>query len=274
MLGKSASNVMPTVLAAAPNIIYDGVVQPAGTSSADAIAVIANGNFNNVPLLIGVTSKEGTIFGGVTWGQNGYDRFTTMFNFNPDSPDTTPVTLTNLVRSIYLPETAGAVGTCGQPGYTAGYNYFVNVCGVTGPGGASTTTASYWSGQSTLLNALQSKQSAIYAYNFGWAHQPAPWHVWFGAGHTGDLPFIFGNFAPGWISFGFSNANRPGREALGLTMRNAIGAFIRKGDPNNSSLGTTWTPWTPGAGDSKRLIFDADQTNTRILMSTAESPVL
>ena len=271
MLGKAAAPGMPIPASTPPSILYDGVVQPSGTSSTDALAAIANGKFNNVPLLIGVTNEEGKLFSGAAWNKFNYDMFTTMFNFDPDNPSATPVALTDLIKPAFLPVTAGPSGTCGQTGYTTGYNYFANVCGATGPNGVATTTASYWSGEAVLLNTLQPKQSAIYAYQFSWAQQPEPWNTYFGAAHTGDLPFIFGDFSPGWISFGFSTANKPGREALGLKMRTAIGSFMRTGNPNNTSLGTTWLPWSSSPGGPKRLVFDADMSSTKILMSTAEA---
>jgi para-nitrobenzyl esterase len=271
MLGTSAAANMPQVAKAPPNIIYDGTVLPAGTSAEDAaIPAIANGNFNNVPLLMGVTNEEGKLFATAAYAQGAWQR---IWNFNPDDTQAAPLSLSDLVNPLYLPVDAAPTGTCGQPNYVAGFNYYANVCGAVGPGGKPTTTASYWSGQAALLAALQPKQSAVYAYDFAWAQQPAPWNVFFGAAHTGDLPFIFGNFGPGWISFGFNQANKPGRESLGLAMRSSIGAFLGTGNPNNASLGTTWTPWTPGAGNAKRLIFNADQSGKQIQMSTTENPI-
>lgn len=270
MLGKSATTNMPLVAKAPPNILYDGTVLPAGTSADDAISAIANGNFNNVPLLIGVTNEEGKLFASAAYQGAAWNA---MWTFNPDDTQATPLILSQLLLSQYLPADAPPTGTCGQSNYVAGFNYFANVCGAVGPGGNPTTTASYWSGQAALLAALQPKQAAVYAYDFAWAQQPAPWNVLFGAAHTGDLPFIFGNFGPGWISFGFSQANRPGRESLGLAMRSSIGAFLHKGNPNNTSLGTTWSPWTPGAGNAKRLIFNADHNSKQIQMSATENPI-
>ena len=48
-----------------------------------------------------------------------------------------------------------------------------------------------------------------------------------------------------------SKANEPGRLALSDAMMRSIGAFARKGDPNDASLGVTWPTWP------KTLIFDA-----------------
>lgn len=271
MLGTSAATNMPQVAKAPPNIIYDGTVLPAGTNAEDAaIPAIANGNFNNVPLLMGVTNDEGKLFATAAYAQGAWQK---IWNFNPDDTQAVPLSLSDLVNPLYLPVDAVPTGSCGRSNYVAGFNYYANVCGAVGPGGNPTTTASYWSGQAALLAAMQPKQASVYAYDFAWAQQPAPWNVFFGAGHTGDLPFIFGNFGPGWISFGFNQVNKLGRESLGVAMRSSIGAFMRTGNPNNASLGTTWAPWTPGPGNAKRLIFNADQRSKQIQMSTTENPI-
>jgi para-nitrobenzyl esterase len=55
-----------------------------------------------------------------------------------------------------------------------------------------------------------------------------------------------------------STANKGGRLALSDAMMKSIGAFARNGDPNNPSLGVTWTTWPA------KLIFDASLTEKRI----------
>ncbi|MCX5823579.1 MAG: carboxylesterase family protein [Deltaproteobacteria bacterium] len=116
---------------------------------------------------------------------------------------------------------------------------------------------------------MKSKQDKVYAYSFNWSQQPYPWNIVYGATHASDISFMFGTFdRPSLFSCGYSTANKPGREALSNAMINSVKSFIRTGDPNNSTLGTTWEKWSPTAGGPKKLIFDADQTTTKISMSS------
>jgi len=80
-----------------------------------------------------------------------------------------------------------------------------------------------------------------------------PWKTIYGAAHGVDLPFIFGDFDRlQFYSGGFSTQNRPGRVALSDALQKSIAAFVRTGDPNNSSLGTFWPKATPGTDGSLR----------------------
>jgi len=104
-----------------------------------------------------------------------------------------------------------------------------------------------------VLNALRSRQENVWSYRFDWDELPAPFGVIFGAAHTFDLPFVFGNFGPSlYARIAFTRANAPGRLALSAAMMQALGAFAARGDPNTPVLGTPWPAWP------RRLVFDAD----------------
>jgi para-nitrobenzyl esterase len=108
-------------------------------------------------------------------------------------------------------------------------------------------------------------QDKVYAYQFNWAQQPAPWDVIYGAVHAGDLPFIFGDFGKGLFSCGFSRANKPGRLELSSVMQKSIAAFVRTGNPNNHSLGIHWEKANNGStGKPKKIVFDADKRSLKI----------
>jgi para-nitrobenzyl esterase len=99
----------------------------------------------------------------------------------------------------------------------------------------------------------------VWAYDFRWAQQPAPWNTIYGAAHAFDLPFLLGNFGPSlFANVTNSTANRPGRLALSGAMMASLGAFARTGDPNHAGLGRTWQAWP------SRLVFDATQTQAVI----------
>jgi para-nitrobenzyl esterase len=111
------------------------------------------------------------------------------------------------------------------------------------------------------LNALRSQQAAVWAYEFEWDELPAPFDTIFGAAHTFDLPFVFGNFGPSLYSrISFTRANERGRRALSRVMQNALGAFARSGDPNHGALGMAWGVWP------SKLRFDADAAAARLAL--------
>jgi para-nitrobenzyl esterase len=87
-----------------------------------------------------------------------------------------------------------------------------------------------------------------------------------GAGHALDVPFFF-NY---WSYFGspgpFTEANRPGFEALGGDIISYLASFTRTGIPHNPD-GTIWEPWSNETGGPKRILFDADNVESIISMS-------
>jgi para-nitrobenzyl esterase len=110
-----------------------------------------------------------------------------------------------------------------------------------------------------MLNALSSRQQEVWFYRFDWSELPAPFDKVFGASHTFDLPFLFGNFGPSLFSnISFTQANRGGREALSQAMMASLGAFAHAGNPSSAALGVPWAPW-PG-----KLVFDATANAARI----------
>ena len=115
-----------------------------------------------------------------------------------------------------------------------------------------------------VLNALSTQQTQVWAYEFEWDALPPPFDSIFGAAHSFDLPFVFGNFGPSLYSrIQFTRTNQPGRLALSTAMQAALGAFARNGDPNHPALRTQWPTW-PG-----RLVFDADAAAASITRRVA-----
>ncbi len=92
----------------------------------------------------------------------------------------------------------------------------------------------------------------VYRYSFAWNEQPAPIDFLLGAGHMTAIPFFFGNYFPdpdSLFRISWSEANRPGREALGDTMMSYWANFFRSGDPNTGSFQVpVWEPCS-GTGD-------------------------
>jgi len=216
--------------------IADGTVLPTNATTA-----VRNGSFNKVPQIVGNTAEEGKLFSSAF----KVDDYTRVKWMNGTYLGTTVgLQLEDVIdASIVSPLTVDNYNT-----YT--YN---NANRVTPA--PSITTATFWA-LSNASNAAYYPQVPLYAYDFKWNEEPAPWNDVYGAWHAEDLAFIFGNFTMNLEAFGWSEANKPGRLALSSVMQQSIAAFIRTGNPNNPALGVTWDQWTPTA--PRRLVFDAN----------------
>jgi para-nitrobenzyl esterase len=231
-LGMSASNPIP-----------DGVVV-----AADPIAAIRAGRYVKVPVLAGITRDETKLFpqllairpafGGVS-GRLLDDAavFRLAHGYDPEAPPATRIE--DWVPAAYLPANRPETGFDAR----------------------SRELNRLWfeAIRDDVLGALRSRQDAVWNYRFDWDELPAPFDTIFGAAHTFDLPFVFGNFGPSLYSrISFSRANEPGRLALSRAMMDALGAFAAAGDPNVASLGTRWPAWPA------KLVFDADGAAAKI----------
>jgi para-nitrobenzyl esterase len=126
----------------------------------------------------------------------------------------------------------------------------------------SITTSVYLNLTNSSNKAYTAQGVPVYAYSFNWKQEPAPWNDVYGAWHTDDIAFVFGNFGLNLEAFAWSDANQPGRLALAKLMQASVSAFIRTGDPNNSALGVKWDQWTSAA--PLRMQFDASLTQATV----------
>jgi len=231
-LGMSASNPIP-----------DGTVV-----ATDPIAAIRAGRYVRVPVLAGIMRDETKLFpqllalrpelGGVN-GRLLDDAavFRLAYRYDPEAPPASRIE--DWVPAAYLPAQ--------QP--------------VTGFDARTRELNRLWfeAIRDDVLGALRSRQDAVWGYRFDWDALPRPFDVVFGAAHTFDLPFVFGNFGPSlYARISFTRANEPGRLDLSRAMMQSVGAFAANGDPNTPALGTHWPAW-PG-----RLILDADARRAEI----------
>ncbi|VTY36788.1 Para-nitrobenzyl esterase [Xylophilus ampelinus] len=228
---------------AASNPIPDGWVL-----AQDPIAAVRAGRYLRMPVLAGHTRDETKLFPqlfalspalGGTSGRLLDDGavFSLAARYDPEAPPQT--TLAQWVPPAYLPVDAPGTGFDAR---------------------ARQLDALWFSAiRDDMLNALRTRQDAVWAYEFEWDRLPPPLDRIFGAAHTFDLPFVFGNFGPSlYARFMFTRANAPGRQALSQAMMRSLGAFARRGDPNDAGLGATWGVWP------SRLVFDADLQRTAI----------
>ena len=236
--------MLGTVVAAglgAVGPIPDGTVIPA-----DPIGAIAADQYLKVPMLAGNTRDEGKLFASLLpaigfakpgWIVNDAQRFSMMFNFDPDAAPT--LTLADIIDPSYLPVDTPGTGYNAATGLITKYLFEAN--------------------RDNLLNTMKTRQSNIWHYRFDWAQEPSPWNEVYGAAHAFDLAFVFGNFGPALLTnVSFSKANQPGRLALSNAVMASVGAFMRNGDPNAAELGTAWAPWPSS------LLLDASLSATKI----------
>lgn len=241
---QDGGKMLTTVVAAglgAVGPIPDGTVIPT-----DPIGAIAADKYVKVPMLAGNTRDEGKLFASLLgtigfpkpgWIVTDAQRFSMMFNFDPDAPSTLKVE--DIIDPFYLP-----VDTPGT-----GYNAAT----------ALITKGLFEANRDNLLNTLKTRQSNVWHYRLDWAQEASPWNDVYGAAHAFDLPFVFGNFGPSVVSSVIrGRANEKGRMALSNAVMASVGAFMRKGDPNTPELGATWAPWPSG------LLLDATPTATKI----------
>ncbi|WP_440870974.1 carboxylesterase/lipase family protein [Variovorax atrisoli] len=241
---QDGAKMLTTVVAAglgAVGPIPDGTVIPT-----DPIGAIAADQYVKVPMLSGNTRDEGKLFasllGTIGFPKSGWivsdaQRFSMMFNFNPDAAPTLKVE--DIIDPFYLP--------VDKPG--TGYDAAT----------ALITKGLFEANRDNLLDTMKTRQSNIWHYRLDWAQQAAPWNDVYGAAHAFDLPFVFGNFGPSVLSNVIrGKANEKGRLALSNAVMASVGAFMRKGDPNTPELGATWAPWP------SQLLLDATPTATKI----------
>ena len=165
-----------TLLWNAVALIADGTVLP----STNLTNVIKSGNFNKVPLLIGNTSEEGKLFSGA-FKVDDFNRFNGMINTYRNGGFST-LTLEDLID-----------GTIVTPLTVDNYNQYIFNNPQHFTPGPSITTSLFVSLGTAALTAFY-PQVPLYYYQFKWNKEPAPWNDVYGAWHTEDLPFIFGNF--------------------------------------------------------------------------------
>ena len=204
-LGMSASNPVP-----------DGTVV-----ASDPIAAIRDGRYLQVPLLAGTTRDETKLFpqllsirpalGGVS-GRLLDDGavFRLAYGYDPEAAPASRIE--DWVPAAYLP--------AGQP--------------ATGYDARTRELNRLWfeAIRNDVANAVRARQDTVWAYRFDWDVLPAPFDTVFGAAHTFDLPFVFGNFGPSLYSrISFTRANEPGRLALSQAMMQSLAAFAGSGNP-------------------------------------------
>jgi len=134
-------------------------------------------------------------------------------------------------------------------------------------------------------------QPLVYAYLFGWGSPdavgwsplPGTWGQRLGAFHGLEIPFFLGTDTIGGPLIGallFTQASRPGREALSAIMRGYLSSFLRTGNPNPEAESQEdvravaalphWAAWSNAPGGQKCILFDMRGNVPDVQMSEQE----
>ncbi|HEY3698006.1 MAG TPA: carboxylesterase family protein [Spongiibacteraceae bacterium] len=109
----------------------------------------------------------------------------------------------------------------------------------------------------------RSQGDTVFAYRLDWADQPTlgdvDLHELFGAGHSVDLPFVFGSDATTGFPFLAKTKNSAAQAKLSAAIMNYWAAFAKNGAPGNGGDATLplWQPWQPEG--AKKLIFNTTE---------------
>ena len=248
--GPDGKGIMP-----GHEVIADGYVVPTA-SRADAIA---DGMWARVPVLIGGTSDEWRAFGPV---------------FGPAvkavSGGTVPSgthTWADLLEVIGVGGQLALTDVLPTPDDRGLYD---SIAGID-------TRSLLASGVDAIARSIKTAnaRARVWAFRFAWAGGGDPaladFATVFGAAHAMDIPFFQGSSPDAW-GLSFTQANTAGRVALQDAMIEYLATFVRTLDPNRKdSALPRWPQWSPTAGATKSIVFDADLSRTRLAFTPDEA---
>ncbi len=217
-------------LPALPGNFGDGVVMPV-----DIAAAYEAGAFKRVPTMLGTTRDEAKLLTAHVLKVDLPERFTMMVA--PRPADAEPLEVSDLLQPWFLSSWTHAP-------YNA-YMWVIN------------RLLLRLAGVNASIEKIATHAPAAYVYRFDWNRAPEPWRTVHGAGHSMDLPFIFGNFTNNIFAKSFIDNHQVGRVALSELMVSALGAFLHTGDPNTPEMESPWLRFNNDAVSKTRFIFDA-----------------
>ena len=109
----------------------------------------------------------------------------------------------------------------------------------------------------------------VYTYRFDWddepSYGPVNLHDLWGAGHSVEINFVFGDDVTTGVPFVRSKSNGPGRDALSRAMMGYWAAFARDGAPGNGGdpANPVWQPWHE-TGPSLMILNSPDHGGVRM----------
>ncbi len=97
-----------------------------------------------------------------------------------------------------------------------------------------------------VTSLVRNHHPDVYRYDFDWDRVPEPWDEVYGATHTLDLPFLFGNFVTekdNMHKFAWTDENQMSRTVLSYQFMSYISSFLWTGNPNAYSWNPHWHRW-------------------------------
>ncbi len=234
------ADVLTTLVPRAPSNYIDGHVLPSAGYEA-----IKAGNFHRVPIMLGSTRDETSYIAGVLAGFfNAKGGASDPLFWQQVNSDPTSLSVTDIIDPTLYPLYAPVHQT-----FSYAWNLAID----------------------NVASQIRNNHGRVYRYDFNWDNVPAPWDEVFGATHTLDLPFLFGNFITDrddFHRFAWTEDNKIEREELSDKFINYISNFIRTGHPTNGWANQPyWWPWHNHESFPlpKRLQLNADikTSNTR-----------
>jgi len=206
------------------NHFSDGLVV-----SSLGLAAIFEGDYSQIPLIIGTTKDESTYFLGALAGF-----------FKPDTAE-----LWHLINDV-PPGDLHPTDIINQDLYR-----------LFGPV-TETVSLEIELTIDNICRLIDVFQDNIYRYSFEWNHEPVPWNEIMGATHGIDLGFLFGNFpAPDFTAFAWGEATKAKRQELSESFIKYVANFMRTGNPNTGSDGLPhWRAWSNWRLFKNRMVFD------------------
>lgn len=212
----------------------DGALLPAPFQD-----MLAEGNFAQVPVMVGATAHEGKLFIGIYENNIGraatdadiFERLNAFFAALSGLPESTTATITRNTIDRYAAD----------PRYpTPGLQ-----------GAGIVTDALFSCSQATLRDSLSAKVPT-YGYEFDDPNTPDveidAKFIDLGSAHDSELPYLF-QIDP---DTGKPPKLNKRQRALGVQMGEYWGQFARTGNPNGKGL-PTWSPWQADSGIAQSL---------------------
>ena len=222
----------------------DGYVIPG-----NIVSVIATGNYNHVPVIMGCNEYELKPFlplYGAAIPTSNFHHWVDLYKVLDGR-----LTLDEVLPSQFDKDLYEACGYYGSRNWKATY-------------------------LDSIARQLKEKQDDVYCYFFKWGGPgsgPQPYDFIIGAGHATEIPFFFG-WPKDTFGYAFTSENREGWAALQTDMMSYVSQFARTGNPNAAGSGLpAWQKWSNDAGAVKCIVFDGTFTQARITMMTEELTV-